>query len=451
MPSAPKEIFTSVPVGRAIFSFALPTMLSQVIAVFYNMADTFFIGQLGDPDQVAAATVSIPVMQILIALTNLFGIGGAAAISRSLGRNNRKKAVYIASFSIWTGVVCAFLYGIFVYFEHDAVLPLVGGNGRINGYCLQYIFWVVTVGAVPTVLNPLLAQLVRSEGYSKEASFGIAFGGIINIFLDPVFIFWFGLGIKGAGMATMLSNCLATGYFLILIRRNRRRTVIRFPLKYYSAKDGIFSDVVFGGLSGALMTLMALLSNVVLYTLMGGYSNMAIAGMGIAKRIDLIAFAIGQGMAQGILPLVAYNYAAGNINRMNAVIRTAFAYSFAVACAGLLVLYFGAETITLWFINDESTVHYGSSFLKVISLCCPTMAVNFMLITIFQATGQKVQAMALTVMRKGPVEIPLMYGFNALFSVYGIAWATPFADWLGFVLGVLMFAAFYRRNRKLFS
>lgn len=448
--SSSKEIFTSVPVPKAIFVFALPTMLSQLIAVIYNMADTFFIGQLGDPDQVAAATIAIPVMQVLVAITNLFGIGGAAAVSRSLGRNNRKKAMLISVFSIWTGMVCALLYGAAVYFWDVALLPFLGAEGPVHGYAVQYLFWVITVGAVPSVLNPLLAQLVRSEGYSGEASFGIAFGGILNMVLDPFFIFVLDMGIEGAGIATMLSNCAAVGYFLVFIHRIRRETVIRFRLKYYPLKKDIISDVVLGGMSGALMTLMAMSSNTVLYSLMAGYSNTAVAGMGIAKRIDLIAFAVGQGMAQGILPLVAYNYAAGNIQRMNAVIRTAFFYSFFVAAAGMFALFFGAENITAWFIDNEQTVHYGERFLKVICLCCPTMAINFMLITVFQATNQKFQAMALTAMRKGPIEIPLMYGLNAWLGVYGIAWATPLADWLGFAFGTVMFIRFYRRNKRLF-
>lgn len=450
MPSS-KEIFTSVPVSKAIFVFALPTMLSQLIAVIYNMADTFFIGQLGDPNQVAAATIAIPVMQVMVALSNLFGIGGAAAISRSLGMNRHKRAVYVSVFSFWTAIVCAFLYGAGMYFFSPHILPFLGADGEVYRFAVQYVFWVITVGAVPSVLNPVLAQLVRSEGYSGKASFGIALGGILNMFLDPLFIFGFGMGIEGAGIATMLSNCAAVGYFLIFIYKIRRHSVIRFRLKYYLLQREIISDVVFGGMSGALMTLMAMSSNAVLYMLMGGYSNTALAGMGIAKRIDLIAFAIGQGMAQGILPLVAYNFAAGNIKRMNAVIRTAFTYSFTVAVVGMLVLFFGAEKITAWFINNAETVHYGESFLKVISICCPTMAINFMLITIFQATNQKLQAMVLTAMRKGPIEIPLMYALNMYAGVYGIAWATPLADWLAFAFGAVMFIRFYKANKKLFG
>lgn len=450
MRSAPVEIFTSVPVPKAIMAFVLPTVLSQLVAVLYNMADTFFIGQLGNADQVAAATVSIPVMQVMVAITNLFGIGGAAAIARAMGVNNRKKAILSASFSIWSAVFFAFLYGIAVYFERSFIFSVIGADEHTSGFCGQYLFWVVTAGSVPTVLNPLFAHLVRAQGFSKEASFGIAFGGILNMFLDPLFIFVFGLEIRGAGMATMLSNLAATVYFLIFIGKIRAESVIRFKPRYFSVRRDIFSDVFLGGLSGAMMTFMAMASNIVLYNLMGTYSNSAIAGMGIAKRIDMVAFALGQGMAQGILPLVAFNFSAKNYLRMKAVIRTSIGYSLLVALFGTVVLYFGAGTVTKLFINEQATVHYGERFLQAISLCCPTLAINFMLIAIFQATNQKLQAMTLTVMRKGAIDIPLMYGLNMVVGVYGIAWATTLADWFAFVVGMLMLFCFYRKNRKIF-
>lgn len=224
--SAEKEyLFTAMPVNRAVISLAVPTVISQIITVVYNMADTFFIGQMNDPNQVAAATISMPLFIFMTALANLFGIGGASLISRSLGIGNRKKAASCSSFCIWTAAGAALLYGIAILFLRPCLLPVIGADSKTWNYCSDYIFWTICIGAVPTVLNPALAHLIRSEGYSKQASLGVAFGGILNILLDPLFIFVFDMEIQGAAIATMLSNTAASIYFILFICEKRRWTL----------------------------------------------------------------------------------------------------------------------------------------------------------------------------------------------------------------------------------
>ena len=201
-----EQLFSSAPVGKAVISLAIPTVIAQLITVVYNMADTFFIGQLGDPNQVAAATLAMPVFMFLTAFANLFGIGGASMISRCLGAGNREKAKHTSAFCIWSATAVAFCYGVVLVWMKDTLLPILGTNADTSEYCASYIFWTIGVGAVPTVLNAELAHLIRSEGYSGQASFGVAFGGILNIILDPIYIFVFKMDIAGAAVATMLSN-----------------------------------------------------------------------------------------------------------------------------------------------------------------------------------------------------------------------------------------------------
>lgn len=297
------NLFTTVPVGRAIILLAVPTVISQIITVIYNMADTFFIGQLGDPNQVAAATVSMPLFMIMTALANIFGIGGASLISRSLGAGNRDKAAKCSSFCVWTAVGLAFFYGLAILALKPALLPILGANAATWNYASSYLFWTVTVGAVPTVLNPMMAHLIRAEGYSKQASFGMAFGGILNIALDPLFIFVFKLEIAGAAIATMLSNTAAVIYFLCFLYKIRCISAITVsPRSYYGISERIPIEVATVGLPSFLISILATVSNTVLNHILAGYSNQAVAGMGIAKRIDLLDFAIAQDMIQGILP-----------------------------------------------------------------------------------------------------------------------------------------------------
>ena len=204
-----RELFETMPISRAVIALVIPTIISQIITVIYNMADTFFIGQLNDPNQVAAATLIMPPFVMMTGIANLFGIGGASLIARSLGAGDRERAKRCSSFSIYTAALFALIYGLAVYFSSPFLFPLLGSDANTYGFCMEYALWTIAVGAVPTILNACLAHLVRAEGYAKEASFGVALGGVLNILLDPIFIFVFDLGVAGAAIATILSNLIA--------------------------------------------------------------------------------------------------------------------------------------------------------------------------------------------------------------------------------------------------
>lgn len=440
-----ERLFTSVPVGKAVISLAVPTVIAQLITVVYNMADTFFIGQLGDPNQVAAATVAMPIFMFLTAFANLFGIGGASMISRSLGEGNRDRAKQTASFCIWSALALALCYGVVIVLLGEPLLKLLGADADTSDFCSSYIFWTVGVGAVPTVLNAELAHLIRSEGYSGQAGFGVAFGGILNIVLDPVFIFVFKMEITGAAVATMLSNVAATIYFFAFIFRIRKNSTITPSPKYFTLHGDIASEVFSVGLPSFVMTLMSTISNLTLNKIIAGYSNEAVAGMGIAKKIDLIAFAIAQGMTQGTLPLIAYNYSSGDRKRMVSALKVLLIDCLLVAIGGMAVMYFGAAPITRSFINEAVTVKYGRTFLRIVCLACPMTALNFLAITIFQATGKKVQPLVLSLLRKGGLDVPLMFLFNTLIGVDGIAWATPLADMLALIVSIILTVPYLKK------
>lgn len=446
MTDSNSELFASAPVHRAVLSLAVPTVISQLITVVYNAADTFFIGRLGDPDQVAAATLSMPVFMFLTAFANLFGIGGASCISRCLGVDDRQRAKRCASFCVWAGTALSFVYGIALFLARSWLLPLLGTNEATYAYACSYTFWTITVGAVPTVLNAELANLIRSEGYAKEAGFGVAIGGILNIFLDPVFIFVFKMEIAGAAIATALSNAAAAAYFFAFLWKIRKITVITPNPAYFSLKDNIPPEVLGGGLPSFVMTMMSTISNLVLNHLIAAYSNEAVAGIGITKKVDLVAYAIAQGMTQGVLPLIAYNYAAGNKKRMKSVIHTTLVYALGIACVGLLALFFGAKPIVSCFIDDSATVAYGQKFLRIICLACPTTALNFMIITVFQATNRTKQALALSFLRKGSIDVALMFLLDRFAGLGGIPWATPIADMLGLAVALCMFVPYIKKQ-----
>ncbi len=433
-------LYSSTPVKKAVLLLAVPTVLSQLITVIYNMADTFFIGQLGNSSQIAAATLSMPVYIFLTGIANLFGIGAASLIARSLGIGDITRAKKAAAFSIYAAIAVSLLYGLLIFFLRPVLLPFLGTDENTYGYCHQYIFWTVTIGAVPTVLNAVLAHLTRAEGYSRHAGVGIALGGLINVGLDPLFIFVFKMEIAGAAIATLISNCLSVLYFVVLLYLKRKTTVVTPLPKYFTLGEGVPKEILLVGLTAFIMNFMAILSNTVLNKLISSYSNEAIAGMGVAKKIDVLAFALANGMTQGVLGLIGFNYAAGNRKRMIEAVKVTFLYSFIISTVGAILLFTLAAPVSKSFVpGDPVTAEYGKKFLRIICITCPTISLTFMIITVFQATGKKLQSLVLSLLRKGLLDVPLMFILNHAIGIDGVAWGTPISDVLSLVISIITF------------
>ncbi len=441
------KLFERTKVSKAVLFLTVPTILSQLMGVIYNMADAFFIGRLNDPHQMAAATLALPLFILTISISNLFGIGGASLISRCLGMRALEKARSCSAFCVWTSIALAFLYGISIWTFRDTILPLVGTNSETFELCSDYLFWTIVVGAVPIMINPLIANLIRAEGFATQASFGMALGAILNILLDPLFIFGFDLKIKGAAIATLISISIATCYFLWILYRHRQKSVITLNPRYYQIR-GIAKEVLGVGFPSCIFNWTATLSIIVLNVLMASYSNTAVAGMGIAKRVDVVAFSIANGMAQGVLPLIGYNFAAKNFNRMKAAIKTSLFYSLILSAATTIYLFFFATSITTFFIDDLPTVRFGQFFLKAMCITCPCVSITMIIITIFQAAGYKFMPMFLAILRKGGLDIPLMFLFNHYYGLKGVVWAMPISDALAMVISFMLLQPFLHKHSQ---
>ena len=439
------ELFESMPVTRAMSKLIIPTVLSQLITVAYNMADTFFIGQTGDPNQVAATNLCLPFFIVTGAITNIFGIGGSSLIARSLGQGRADKARATASFCFWSAVTIAFLYGVLLWLVRAPLLAFIGADEYTLDFCRQYFMWTVAIGSVPTVMNTLLALLVRSEGLSKQAGFGVALGAVLNIILDPIFIFTFKMNVAGAALATMLSNAVAASYFVVLICRRRGSTVINFDPRLYTLSQSIPKEVVLVGLPSSIMSLMATLSNTVLNKLMASYCNEAVAGIGIAKKIDLVLFFASNGIAQGVLPLISYNYSARNYSRMMEAVKKTFILSVSVSAACSVLLFTCAGPLVRLFIDNDLTVEYGRYFQRIIALTGPCISVVLLTTTMFQAVGMKTRPLILSFMRKGGFDIPFMLLYNSVFGLFGIVWATTTAEILAMCCALIMLIPFIKR------
>lgn len=442
-----KELFETMPVARALTKMAIPTIISQLITMIYNLADTYFIGQTNNPYMVAAASLSYVLFFILTALSNLFGVGGGSQISRLLGEQRFEKAKKVCSFSFYGTICISLLYSLGCLAFMDPLLWLLGATDNTIAYSCQYTLWVIVVGGVPSCLSMTMAHLLRSEGYARYASYGLSGGGILNMILDPLFMFVImrpGQEVMGAALATMLSNCAALVYFALMFLHLRKDTVLcispRMMLPGKSSVRNVFSV----GIPSAIGSLMACLSNTVVNKLSSGYNDYAVAAMGIVKKIDMLPMNVGMGLCQAMVPMVAYNYSTKNYRRMGAFTNAARLSGVVFAGICIVVMELFAPQIITLFINDAETVRYGVDFLRINVLATPLMICNFQMSYTFQAMGKGAESLLLTSCRQGIINIPLLFLMNRLVGLYGIIWTQLLADSITIVISFL----FYQHTMK---
>lgn len=438
------ELFERTPIRQAALALIVPTVISQLVMLVYNMADTWFIGQTGDPNQVAAVTVTYPIFMLMNALANLFGIGGSSLISRMLGSGEQKKTGAVAAFSLWAAGGVTLIYSLVCLLFDGALLSALGTDAGTFGYAKDYLFWTVIVGGLPTVLNLVLANLIRAQGEAKTASIGMSLGGILNVFLDPVFIFLLGMGVAGAALATCLSNTASLLFLLCFTLRHRKDSLVKIPLLPKQLDSATHRDIYSIGTPAALQIILAAVSNAVLLRLMSGYAVAAISGMGVMQKVESIPFQAIMGISNGILPLVAYNYASGNRDRMRQAVRFAISRGLVCACVFFVLCEVFASAIVRFFINDGASVTYGAAFVRLRILALPFITTEFMLIAVFQGIGGAKQAFFLSLFRKGILDLPLMVLANAFLPMYGLMLVQPFMECCGAIIAALL----YRRLSK---
>ena len=446
-----KRLFEDSPVIRAIMSLALPSIAGQIILVIYNMADTYFVGLTDSDSMITAVTVCMPAFMFLSAISNLFGVGGAGVISRFLGVDKVEEARSASSFSVWGCLCVSSLYCTCAYVFRDHFVNLLGGAApEVHGLAVDYLTVGVVIGGVFTAMNTLLSHLIRAEGKSFQASLGIIIGGVLNIVLDPLFMFVIlprGNEVLGAALATMLSNTAALLYFVVFIFVSRKKMNMSVRPCRRMFEKGISLSVFSTGVPACLMTLCENISYAFLDNLMMPYGTAAQAGIGVAKKVNMLTHCTVRGMSQGVLPLIGYNYASGNRTRMKKVflISSMISVLFSIVCM-LSFIVFSYDLVSLFVKGATSSHEFGSKCLKILCLGAPFSAWAYAVISFLQATGNNLKSLILALLRKGVLDIPLMFAFDSIVPAFGIVIATPAADLVCCVCAVVFFVIFIRKH-----
>ena len=442
------ELFENYSIPKAVAALAVPTVITQIITIIYNFADTWFVGLTNNSAAIAALSVCMPIYVLMAAIANLFGVGASSVISRSLGAKKADKARIAFSFAFWGGIAASIVYSIIILLTRDQLAYLIGGDVDSFDYIQKYMFWTMIVGSFPTVMNPLFGHLIRSVGASKQASFGMSLGALSNIVLDPIFMFVLlpkGHEVEGAAIATALSNTIATAYFFMYLQKTKNSPVFTLHPVHAMEEPSVWSEVLSIGFPAALSTSLAMLSNIFANSLVSDFGSKAVAGMGIAKKINTLAFNITMGLTQGVLPLIGYNYAAKKYKRMKDIISFTLTIALSFTCFCVLLFVLNKEALVSFFIKDAETIYEGKRFLNVIALGVPLCAITYTMNTVFQATGQRTKAFVLSILRKGFLDIPLMFVFKFFFERIGVVMATPVAEGISAVLAFALFIPMIKR------
>lgn len=445
------NLFEHAPIPKAVVALCVPTIISSLVMVLYNLADTYFVGILNNPVQNAAVTLAGPVLLAFNAVNNLFGVGSSSMMSRALGRKDFDTVHKSSAFGFYCALFCGIVFSLLCTIGKAPLLTLLGADDVTLAATAAYMYWTVTWGAVPAILNVVLAYMVRSEGASLHASIGTMSGCLLNIVLDPVFILPWGLnmGAAGAGLATFLSNCVACLYFFVLLYVKRKSTCVCIKPRAFCLQKEIVLGVFGVGIPASIQNLLNVTGMTILNNFTSVFGADAVAAMGITQKIYMVPMYVCMGISQGIMPLVSYNYASGNRKRMKSSIVFSGGISVGFITAAALFFFVGAEGVVRFFMDNASIIGYGVRFMRGFCLGLPFLCMDFLAVGVFQALGYGKKALVFAIMRKIILEIPALFVLNYLFPLYGLAYAQFTAEFVLAVAAVIELSLIFRKaDRK---
>ncbi|MCR4908004.1 MAG: cation transporter [Lachnospiraceae bacterium] len=445
------RLFETMKPGRALATMAIPTIASQVIILVYNLADTWFIGRTNDPYMIAASSLALSVYLAAVALANVFGVGGGSLMIRLAGQKRTEEAGKVSSYSITAAAISSIVFSILVLIFMTPLLKALGASDNTLEYGKQYLMATSVAGALPTVLSMCIPQILRNAGYAKQAGTGVGLGSIMNIVLDPLFMFVIfpkGYEVLAAGIAMMLSNVISLIYFIVVYRKVSAESILEFPKRLEHIGRDNLKTLFSVGIPAAVAIFFFDLVTIVINRLTAAYGDVALAAMGIVLKIERIPINIGLGICLGMVPLVAFSYGAGNKKRMDQVAKLAaiVIVGFACFCTALFFIFSGQ--IVGVFIDNEETIALGARFLRGRCFALPFMLAGYFVVNWMNAVGKGKISFLLAIIRHLVLIIPILLIFNLLFGLNGLIRAQLVADVLNAAISTGIFISIRRSFRE---
>lgn len=430
------KILSDEPILKAIMSLAIPTMLGMIVQIFYNLTDTFFVGKLNDPYQVAAVSIAFPIFMVLMAVSSIFGFGGSSYISRLLGKKDYLMAKKTSATSLYSCLFMGLIVTAAGLLFLSSILHLIGVTQQTFRYAYDYLFIIFSCSVI-VMMNFSLAMLLRSEGAAKEAMFGMFIGTGINIVLDPIFILLLHQGTKGAAIATVIGQGVGVLYYLRFYLK--KKSMLSISWKYFSPQKNIYLEIFRIGIPASLNNLTMSIAQSFNNHIAAGYSDLVVAAFGINSRIFSMAIMLLIGLSEGVQPLIGYSYGAKKIKRLNDTIKTTGIIATVISVFFLFFFYLFSGELIRTFINNEEVIAYGIQIMNAMVIALPFAGIQFLIRVSFQALGKGAPALILALSRQGLFYLPLLLILNHLFGFSGFIYAQPIANILTFVLAIILF------------
>ena len=434
---------TTTPVARLIIALGIPTTVSMLITSIYNMADTYFVSTLGKAAGGAPGIV-FSIMAILQAFGFMFGHGAGSHVSRLLGAKDEERAGKFASTSLLLSSTCGLLIMVFGLIFLEPLMWFLGSNAEILPHAMDYAMYIFIAGPAMTA-SCVFNNVLRYEGKATFAMIGLTSGGIINIFLDYIFVMRLGMGTAGAGLATAISQYISLVILAVPFFIGKTQSKIRYTKGFISLR--IVWDIVTTGFPSLIRQGLGSISTAMLNVQARFYGTAAIAAMGYVSKTVQFIFCVGLGIGQGFQPVAGYNFGAGERRRVKQAFWVTTALGSAVCILAALFLFpFSEQAIMLFRDDDMEVVRIGSKALRFMCIILPTMAYSTYVNQLYQCLGFSTVASLLASCRQGIFFIPLVLILPRVMGVMGIEVVQPAADLLTAFISVYFHIIFFKRE-----
>ena len=429
------ELLGNAPISKALLAMGIPTMLGMMVNAIYNLVDAYFVGGLGT-SQMGAISVVYPLGQIVVGLGLLFGNGSASYLSRLLGNRDQEQADRVASTALYSSVAVGAVLIIFSMIFLRPILRLLGATDSIMPYAMTYA-GIYVVSCIFNVFNVTMNNIVTSEGAAKTTMFALMAGAVLNIGLDPVFIYTLDMGVAGAAIATAISQIVSTLIYLTFIFR--KKSIYSFKMKNCTFTKEIMSEIFKIGIPTLVFQILTSLSISLVNTQAGPYGDSVIAGMGAVTRIVSMGSLIVFGFIKGFQPIAGYSYGAKKFDRLHKAIRTSILWS-TVFCViyGLLLTIFSSRIIAQFTDGDLEMIRVGTQSLRINGLSFLLFGFYTVYSSLFLALGKGLEGFVLGACRQGICFVPVILILPVFWGINGILYVQPIADVLSAIITVFM-------------
>lgn len=439
-------LMSEAPVTEAIFKMSLPMVMGMMVQVFYNLVDTYFIGRLGDANQLAASNMALPVFMMLMAIAGIIGTGASSYISRCLGNKDFEEAHHATTIAAGLLVILSLVVTVFGLIGCDGIVSMLGATAATFDYTKQYV-GIMFIGSIAIMCNYAFGQLLRAEGDAMKAMIGMMIGTVVNIILDPIFIFGLDLGIVGAALATVTGNFLGLAYYVWSFAKGK--TLLRIQPKRFGFDRVIYAEIFKIGLPASLNQMLMSFATIIANNIAIGYGELTVAGMGVAMKIMTIGTFVFMGFAAGCQPLVGFSYGAKNHARVKEVIQKGIIITSIIGIGLAIVFGVFARGMIGVFTPDEEVIGIGTTILRALVFSLPFIGGQMVTTTSVQAMGKGIEALILSVTRQGILYVPLLILLNKLGGFEGFIYAQPITDVITLMLAmVIVFRVLSREHAE---